>query len=58
MLGAHEAKLLYEMNKKAKITIKTPVGNTQAIEVEEITKQGTLSTQIKSTKLGQKISTP
>ena len=42
MLGAQEAKLLYQMNKEAKITIKTPVGNTQVIKVEEITKQGTL----------------
>ena len=42
MLGAHETKLLYEMNKQARIVIKTPVGSTEAVEVKEITKQGTL----------------
>ena len=42
ILGAHEAKLLYDMNKKANITIKTPVGETKPIQVKEITKQGTL----------------
>jgi hypothetical protein len=42
MLGAHETKLVYEMNKKAVITIKTPVGNTKPIVVKEISKQGTL----------------
>ena len=42
MLGPHEAKLLYQLNKKANITIQTPVGETDQIAVEEITKQGTL----------------
>ena len=42
ILGAKEAKLLYNMNKKANITIKTPVGETRPITVHEITKQGTL----------------
>jgi hypothetical protein len=42
ILGPQEAKLLYNMNKRAKITIKTPVGETKPISVEEITKQGTL----------------
>ena len=36
MLGAHETKLVYEMNKKATITVKTPVGNTNPIRVKEI----------------------
>ena len=42
ILGSQEAKLVYELNKKARITVKTPVGETNPIEVEEITKQGTL----------------
>ena len=42
ILGSQEAKLVYELNKKARITVKTPVGKTNPIEVEEITKQGTL----------------
>ena len=42
MLGPHEAKLLYQLNKKANIVIQTPVGETDKIEVNEITKQGTL----------------
>ena len=42
ILGAREAKLIYELNKKANIVIKTPVGDTESIQVKEITKQGTL----------------
>ena len=42
IVGEHEAKLMYNLNKKARITIKTPVGETNPIEVSEITKQGTL----------------
>ena len=33
VLGAQEAKLMYNLNKKARITIKTPVGETNPIEV-------------------------
>ena len=42
ILGEHEAKLFYNLNKKAVITIQTPVGETNPIEVHEITKQGTI----------------
>ena len=42
ILGEHEAKLFYNLNKRAKITIQTPVGDTNPIEVNEITKQGTI----------------
>ena len=34
--------MVYELNKKAEIRIKTPVGITDPIHVQEITKQGTL----------------
>ena len=37
-----EAKTLYLLNKKAKIWIKTPVGMTESIEVNEVVKQGTV----------------
>ena len=42
MLGPQEAKLLYQLNKKAIIIVQTPVGETRQIEVQEISKQGTL----------------
>ena len=42
MLGPQEAKLMYELNKKARIIVKTPVGETNPVEVHEIVKQGTL----------------
>ena len=42
ILGEHEAKLFYNLNKKAVITIQTPVGDTNPIEVHEIAKQGTI----------------
>ena len=42
ILGEHEAKLFYNLNKKAIITIQTPVGDTNPIEVHEIVKQGTI----------------
>ena len=42
ILGEHEAKLFYNLNRRAKITIQTPVGDTNPIEVKEITKQGTI----------------
>ena len=43
ILGHQEAKLMYNMNKKSKITIQTPVGDTKQISIGEIVKQGTLS---------------
>ena len=37
-----EIKLLYNMNKAAKITVLTPAGKTKEIDVSEIVKQGTI----------------
>ena len=37
-----EVNLIYEMNKKANIIIKTPVGNSKEITVNEIVRQGTI----------------
>ena len=42
ILGAQETKLMYELNKKARIVVRTPVGETKPVEVHEIVKQGTL----------------
>ena len=41
-LREREVELLYILNKKAKITIQTPVGETKEIVVNEIVKQGTV----------------
>jgi hypothetical protein len=41
-LREREAKTLYLLNKKANIWIKTPVGMTESIEVNEVVKQGTV----------------
>ena len=46
ILGAHEAKLQYELNKRSTITIKVPVGDTNNIETGEIVKQGNLNGSI------------
>ena len=35
-------KCLYEMNKETDIIIRTPVGNTDNIQVKEVGKQGTI----------------
>ena len=35
-------KILYEMNKETDVIIKTPVGNTDNIQVKEVVKQGTI----------------
>ena len=35
-------KILYEMNKETVIIIRTPVGNTDNIQVKEVVKQGTI----------------
>ena len=35
-------KILYEMNKETDIIIRTPVGNTDNIQVKEVVKQGTI----------------
>ena len=35
-------KILYEMNKETNIIIRTPVGNTDKIQVKEMVKQGTI----------------
>ena len=37
----NDLKILYEMNKRSKVTINTPFGETGNIEIEEIVKQGT-----------------
>ena len=37
-----EAKLLYEMNKRASITVITPCGETESFEVEKVVIQGTI----------------
>ena len=62
ILGAQETKLMYELNKKARIIVKTPVGETNPVEVQEIVKQGTLYGPIlcdintdKVNKIGSKI---
>ena len=62
ILGAQETKLMYELNKKATITVRTPVGETNPVEVQEIVKQGTLYGPIlcdintdKVNKIGSKI---
>ena len=34
--------MLYSLNKRAEITIQTPVGKTKEIEVKELVKQGTV----------------
>ena len=41
IVGAHDARLIYELNKKADIIMQTPIGNTRSIQVREIVKQGT-----------------
>ena len=43
-LGYHPntLKILHEMNKEADIIIRTPVGNTDNIQVKEVVKQGTI----------------
>ena len=41
-MTAKEVMLLYEMNKKCLITIETPFGRTDGIEVEEVVRQGTI----------------
>ena len=35
-------KILYEMNKETDIIIRTPVGNTNSIQIKEVVKQGTI----------------
>ena len=37
----NDLKILYERNKRSKVTINTPFGGTENIEIEEIVKQGT-----------------
>ena len=62
--GSQDAKLKYNLNRRSKITIKTPVGVTDQIEVGEIVKQGTLNGPIlcnistdKVNKVGRKSTT-
>ena len=42
MTGWEEAALIYDMNKKGKAIIETPVGTTREIEIKEKVKQGTI----------------
>ena len=40
--GPNTLKILYEMNKETDIIIRTPVGNTNNIQIKEVIKQGTI----------------
>ena len=62
--GSQDAKVKYNLNRGSKITIKTPVGLTDEIDVGEIVKQGTLNGPIlcnistdKVNKVGRKSTT-
>ena len=41
-LREKEAKTIYQLNEKAKIWVKTPVGMTDCLEVNNVVKQGTV----------------
>ena len=41
-MKASEVKMLYLMNRKAKIVVETPIGRTEEFSVDEIVKQGTV----------------
>ena len=43
IVGAREAIQIYEMNKKGKAVVKTPMGETEPIEVNEVVRQGTIT---------------
>ena len=40
--GPNTLKILFEMNKETDVMIRTPVGNTENIQIEEVVKQGTI----------------
>ena len=42
---------IYLMNKSAKVTIQTPVGETQPIEIQEVVMQGTVKAGVMCAKL-------